>query len=97
MDKRCESWKEFFGKRSAQIYELRYSSKIILEDNKKRRLYKQLDDFLKEKLSEEDYKKADELLNSIYEKNGYITGLWNEKFYFSGVKDGKKYGEIIKK
>ena len=97
MNRIPKTWKEFFKERSAQIYELRYSSKIILEDNKKRRLYKQLDEFLIGKLSEEDYAKVDNLLNNINEKNGYITGLWNEKFYYSGVKDGKKYGDVIKK
>lgn len=34
-------------------------------------------------------------MSSIFEKNNHITDLWAEKFYFSAIKDAKKYGGII--
>lgn len=34
-------------------------------------------------------------MNNIFEKNNLIIDLWNEKFYFSALKDAKKYEGVI--
>lgn len=95
MDKKYKNWKEFFFDRSGQIYILRYSKEIRKVEKEKFNIQNRFSEFLKEKLSSEDYTKAFDYMSSIFEKNNHITDLWAEKFYFSAIKDAKKYGGII--
>lgn len=95
MDKKYKNWKEFFFDRSGQIYILRYSKEIRKAEKEKINIQNNFCEFLKEKLSNEDYKKAFSYMNNIFEKNNLITDLWNEKFYFSALKDAKKYEGVI--
>jgi len=83
--------KEFFVERSAQIYELRYSKELKKENKERTNIQKEFLNFLKQRLSKEDYETAFKYINSYSEKTNYINGLWNEKFYFSGLKDSKKF------
>lgn len=94
MDKTYKNWKEFYIERSAQIYEMRYSKELKKEDEERRNIQKSFINFLKERLSNADYEIAFNYINSILEKNSFITGLWNEKFYFSALKDAKKYEKL---
>lgn len=94
MDKKFESWEEFYKSRSAQIYELRYSKDIQKEEKDKRIIQDELLEFLKLKLTQEEYQTAWNYINNFSEKTNSIIGLWNKKFYFSALKDAKKYGGI---
>lgn len=91
MDKTYKNWKEFYIERSAQIYQLQYSKDIKKAEHNSINIQKQLLQFLKKKLSEEDYEIAFKYVDSFGENNNFVTGLWNEKFYFSALKDAKKY------
>ena len=75
-----------FFDRSGQIYILRYSKEIRKAEKEKINIQNNFCEFLKEKLSNEDYKKAFSYMNNIFEKNNLIIDLWNEKFYFSALK-----------
>lgn len=94
MDKKYKNWKEFFSI-DLDKYILRYSKEIRKAEKEKINIQNNFCEFLKEKLSNEDYKKAFSYMNNIFEKNNLITDLWNEKFYFSALKDAKKYEGVI--
>lgn len=95
MDKMYKNWKEFYMQRSAQIYQLQYSKDIKKAEHKSISKQKQLLEFLKKKLSENDYEIVFNFINVISENNNHVTDLWNEKFYFSALKDAKKYEGVI--
>ena len=83
--------KEFFIERSEQIYQLRYSKELKKANKEKTDIQQELLDFLKQRLTNEDYEIAFKHIDSYSQISNHITGLWNEKFYFSGLKDSQKY------
>lgn len=90
MVKVTKSMEEFYTERSRQIYELRNSQNIKKEEKKQIKLQEELLKFLKARLSNDEYAIAWNFINNFAEQCSYVSGLWNEKFYFSGINDASK-------
>lgn len=89
-NKKWKNFKDFYATRSGQIYEKRYSSEIRKVEEERNNFQSKLLDFLKEKLSDEDYNIVWNYIDEFSERSNRIIGLWNEKFYNSGLNDSDK-------
>lgn len=77
-----------FTKRSVEIYMLKDNDELKIAERDKARCQDALLCFLKENLSPTNYDIAFDYINSLSEKENALTGIWNQRFYIVGFKDG---------
>lgn len=79
-----------FAKRSSDIYTLNEDDELKIAERDKIRCQDALLCFLKENLPPASYDIAFDYINSLSEKENALTGIWNQRFYMVGFKDGVK-------
>lgn len=85
-----EILENIYRKRSEEVYVLKNEDELKIAQRDKTRCQDALLCFLKENLSPTNYETAFDYINALSEKENAMCGVWNKRFYFTGLKDGVK-------